>query len=240
MQMNLSLTILKPATKMLKDSLPSYQLPHMNDLHIAPNFEVDEILGFIDSNISSFYLYYQNNKDSVLENWISILLVRHLQLCNREHGGFLPYEFHKNPPQSISAKETDIGVYVNTRNAKPIPIIEFEAKRFSESSNNKEYVCGERGGIERFKRGHHSSHLSICGMFGYVQSRTTQEWISKVNVWIDELSKNNTDQTIDWADKKELLAKSSSFPKVEKLSSRHTRKYANDKIVLWHYIIELN
>ncbi|MBK7214558.1 MAG: hypothetical protein IPH88_14910 [Bacteroidales bacterium] len=225
---------------MLKDSLPSYQPPHMNDLHIGHNFEVNEILGFIDNNISSFYLYYQNNKDSVLENWISNLLVLHLQLCNIERGGFLPYIFSKNPPQSLSAKETDIGVYVNTRCAKPLPIIEFEAKRFSEASNNKEYVCGERGGIERFKRGHHSSHLSVCGMFGYVQSRTTQEWVAKVNDWIDELSRNDTDQTIDWTDKAELLVGSNSFPKVEKLSSRHSRKYSKDNIVLWHYMIELN
>ncbi len=30
--------------------------------------------------------------------------------------------------------------------------MEFEAKRFSETSNNQEYVYGERGGIERFKK----------------------------------------------------------------------------------------
>jgi hypothetical protein len=126
-----------------------------------------------------------------------------------------------------------------TRNQKPLPIIEFEAKRFSESSNNKEYVCGLRGGIERFKRGHHSSHLKVCGMFGYVQSRTSSDWVVKVNNWIKELSKNNVDQTIDWTVNEEELAKVDSFPNVEKLFSSHYREQSRDRISLWHYLIDL-
>ena len=72
--------------------------------------------------------------------------------------GFFPFNFVKNPTQESSTKETDIGVVVLSKTEKPVTIIEFEAKRFSETSNNKEYVCGERGGIERFKRGYHSAH----------------------------------------------------------------------------------
>nr|NQU89244.1 hypothetical protein [Bacteroidota bacterium] len=226
---------------MLKDSQPSYQWPSCNDLSIVPNIEVNKILEFIDNNIPSFYPYYQSRKDSDRENRISDFLVHHFELCKIEQsGGFFPYRFSKNPTQPHSGKETDVGVFVMTRSQKPIPIIEFEAKRFSETSNNKEYVSGDRGGIERFKRGHHSSHLSVCGMFGYVQSRTSLEWIRKVNEWIDELSRNNIDQSIDWTNEKEQLVKTNSFPKVEKLSSHHTRKQSNDIITLWHYLIELN
>ncbi len=225
---------------MLKDSLPLYQPPRLNDLKVAPSLEVDKILVFIDTNIPNFCLYYQSIKDSEKENRISDLLIHHFQLCKTEQaGGFFPFDFRKNPTQEHSTKETDIGVFVMTRNSKPLPIIEFEAKRFSESSNNKEYVCGDRGGIERFKRGHHSSHLTICGMFGYVQSRTSDKWITKVNNWICELSLKNTDKTIEWKDKKELLVKKTSFPNIEKLSSLHSRKQSNDNIALWHYFIEL-
>ncbi|MDR1371125.1 MAG: hypothetical protein LBJ72_13535 [Dysgonamonadaceae bacterium] len=77
-------------------------------------------------------------------------------------GGFPPYYFGKNPAQSQSGRETDIGVFL-IKSEKPITLIEFEAKRLSDTSNNKEYVCGKRGGIERFKRELHSSHLSVCG-----------------------------------------------------------------------------
>jgi len=117
---------------MLKDSQPAPQPPQPGDLSLTPGTEVATIINFIDNNIESFYNYFQDNDDSDKENWISNLLVRHLQISNREQGGYLPYDFSKNPPQAASGKETDIGVYVNTRGAKAVPIIEFESKRFSD------------------------------------------------------------------------------------------------------------
>lgn len=224
---------------MLRDSQPTYQLPESSDLTVAENHEVDQILLFVDNHISGFPFYYSQNKESAGENWISNLLVRHFNLSNHETGGYLPYEFSKNPPQADSTKETDIGVYVNTRSAKVIPIIEFEAKRFSESSNNQEYVYGERGGIERFKKGEHSRHLKVCGMFGYIQSRTIEEWFSKVNGWLATKHKNNTNETIDWLDN-ELLTRVSLFKSVEKFKSCHSRKATKDVIFIWHYFIDLS
>ena len=76
-------------------------------------------------------------------------------------------------------------------------------------------------------------------MFGYVQNRTSSDWIEKVNNWIKELSENNVDPTIDWTDSKEYLIKVDSFPLVEKLNSSHYRKSSEDMISLWHYLIEL-
>jgi len=224
---------------MLRDSYPSYQTPKPNDLSADSNIEVDLILSFVDKNISEFPEYYHQYKDSDSENRISDFLVGHFELCKNGFESFFPFRFGKNPTQPESDKETDIGVFVMSRARKPIPIIEFEAKRLSESSKNKEYVCGTRGGIERFKRGHHSSHLKVCGMFGYIQDRTSAEWIKKINNWISELSQENSDSTIDWSDKKELLSEIESFPLVEKLSSIHNRTSQKESIVLWHYLIDL-
>ncbi|MDP2338638.1 MAG: hypothetical protein Q8N05_19755 [Bacteroidota bacterium] len=226
---------------MLKDNQPTYYPPQPTDLSVESKHEVELILGFIDDNISAFCDYYQNNQDSNKENWISNLLVRHFQICNIEQGGFLPFDFSKNPPQSQSGKETDIGVYALTRNTKPITIIEFEAKRFSETSKFKEYVSGERGGIERFKRGEHASHLWICGMFAYVQSRTSNEWIQKVNEWISELAKKNNNPEIDWTSPDEKLSLISYLsPKVELQKSVNKRKKPLDSITIYHYFINLN
>ncbi|MEQ9167635.1 MAG: hypothetical protein RLO12_15355 [Fulvivirga sp.] len=223
---------------MLRDSFPSYQTPSSKDLSAVQDAEVKLILSFIDSHVPSFSSYYLSLNESDKENRISDLLVHHFELCKDESGGYFPFRFSKNPTQAKSTKETDIGIFVRTRGSKPIPIFEFEAKRFSESSNNKEYVCGTRGGIERFKRGDHSSHLKVCGMFGYVQSRTSSEWMESVNNWIGELSDKNTDMTIDWSNA-EKLKKIDSFPSVQKLNSSHSRKSSNDKIFLWHYLINL-
>lgn len=224
---------------MLRDSLPINQTPRPSDLSVDSNIEVDLILSFIDKNISSFPGYYKSIKDSENENRISDNLVQHFELCKNESESYFPFRFGKNPTQPESDKETDIGVFVLSRMQKPLPIIEFEAKRLSETSNNKEYVCGIRGGIERFKRGHHSSHLKVCGMFGYVQYKTSTEWIEKINSWITELSQNNLDSTIHWSHEKELLFKIKSFPSVEKYSSLHQRTSQKDSIVLWHYLINL-
>jgi len=225
---------------MLKDSQPVLSPPQPSDLSVKPGFEIDQVINFVDKNIPNFFSYYKANNESEKENWISNLLVRHFQICNKEQGGYFPFDFSKNPPQATSGKETDIGVYVNTRTAKPIPIIEFEGKRFSDSSNNKEYVRGDRGGIERFKRGHHSSHLTVCGMFAYVQKPTNDDWIKKVNEWIDDLAKTNTDITIDWTGKDEPLVKIETLSNVEKLFSNHIRLQSKDSISLWHYFIDLN
>ncbi len=226
---------------MLKDNQSSGALPLPDSLSVSPTIEVDKVLEYVDKHIAGFCTYYQTIKDSQRENRISDFLVRHFQLCkNEDADGFFPYDFSKNPTQPQSGKETDIGVYALTRGTTPVTIIEFEAKRLSESSNNKEYVCGERGGIERFKRGHHSAHLTVCGMFGYVQSRTAAEWITIVNNWIKELATNNTDETIDWKTEEEKLLLAQSFSKVEKLSSRNARNQTRDTIILFHYLMELN
>ena len=226
---------------MLRDIQLTYNLPHSTDLSVKPNHEVEVILGFIDENITSFPTYYKANNDSTKENWISNLLVRHLNLCNNEQGGFLPFEFSKNPPQEHSGKETDIGVYAQTRQSKPVTIIEFEAKRFSETSNNKEYVCGARGGMERFKRGEHGSHLSICGMFAYVQSRTSDEWIQKVNSWISELAQSKSDPEIEWNSPDEKLSHVSQLPpNVDLHKSTNKRNVPLNSIEIYHYFINLN
>lgn len=224
---------------MLRDSFPSYQSPRLKDLSAEQYAEANLILLFIDNHVPKFAGYYKSLNDSNKENRISDLLVHHFELCKDESGGYFPFRFSKNPTQAHTTKETDIGIFIRTRDHKPTPIFEFEAKRFSESSNNKEYVCGIRGGIERFKRGDHSSHLKICGMFGYIQSRTSQEWTTKVNSWINELSKTNTNESIDWTGNDEKLTYINSLRSVEKLYSSNKRKFFNDEIILWHYFIDL-
>jgi len=224
---------------MLRDSLPPYQLPKPNDLSVPNNHEVEQILLFVDNYVLGFPAYYKTIKDSDRENRISDFLVHHFQLCKTENNqDYFPYDFRKNPTQENSGKETDIGVFVLTRGRKPSPLIEFEAKRFSESSSNEQYVYGDRGGIERFKRGHHSSHLKVCGMFAYVQSRTIEEWFNKVNGWLTNQFNTNTDSSIDWLET-EQLSQYASFSSVEKYTSSHSRKTLNDSISLWHYFIDL-
>lgn len=225
---------------MLKDNSPTYSLPKSDDLSVSPNYEVIFILSFIDRNISGFRPYYFSLKDSNRENRISDFVISYFEICLREKQIDYPFNFRKNPTQSFSGKETDIGVLILTRNCPPITIIEFEAKRLSNTSKYKEYVSGVRGGIERFKRGEHASHLPICGMFGYIQSHDLIKWIKKVNEWILELGRI-TGTDIDWSNTKEQLTHVESYKDVEKLESTNIRiqpqKYKS--ITLYHYFINL-
>jgi len=227
---------------MLRNNIQTYNAPKPDDLSVEPKHEVSVLLQFIDCTISGFCPYYQAIKDSDKENRISDFLVYYFNTCLREepYSGFSPFCFGKNPTQPNSDKETDIGVVILTKDIKPVTIIEFEAKRFSETSKYKEYVSGVRGGIERFKRGEHASHLSVCGMFGYVQSRTSTTWIDKVNTWIGKLSQTNTDPDIDWTSPNEKLSPLDSFQNIEKLQSVNDRKTEPNSIKLYHYFIDLN
>lgn len=225
---------------MLKDSILIQSSPSPQSLIVSDNLEVTKIFDFIDQCIDGFPLYYKNIGDSKKENRISDFLVNYMEWNKDRIGDFMPFRFSKNPTQPDSSRETDIGVYPRTKRLeKPVTIIEFEAKRFSETSNYQEYVCGDRGGIERFKRGLHGKHLNTCGMFGYVQKETPICWINKVNKLIETLGKENTDTTIDWTDNEERLKKMNIFfnNAIKCISSNDRKEY--EDICLHHYFIDL-
>lgn len=221
---------------MLKDSKLSYNQPYAESLDADPLLEAGKVLFFIDYALPNFPVYYKTIKDADRENRISDFIVHFFQVVKANYfGGFCPYDFRKNPTQASSTRETDIGVFVLSL-AKPITILEFEAKRLSVSSNNQEYVYGERGGIERFKRGWHSSHLTLSGMLGYVQDNTADYWIEKINKWI--ISQKNSDNFQLWEGESELLKPIESLHDVEKYISSHNRVNLNP-IIIHHYFIKL-
>ena len=227
---------------MLRDNVNN-SLPNFGCLTIQTDHEAMAILSFIDNNISGFKGYYIDQGRPVKENRISDLLVQYFQCCKLKYDdGFGVFDFRKNPTQLDSGKETDIGVYPLSLNIHPIlPVFEFEAKRLSNSkehkANNKEYVTGTRGGVERFKRGEHSPHLTECGMFGYIQSDNVDHWITNINGWIHDLSQSESD--LDWSSPNETLSVVNKLSEVTKLKSDNTRIQSKDTIHLWHYMIEL-
>jgi hypothetical protein len=224
---------------MLRDEFLTDRILERDAISAPMDIEIVQILAFIDNCVGDFFTYYTTVKDSEREKRTSEYLISHFQICNYEKSdGFIPYYFDKNPTQEHSDRETDIGVFPLVRKERVVPIIEFEAKRLSETSNNKEYVAGARGGIERFKRTYHAPNASICGMFGYLQSRTLEYWIQKINGWIDNLAQNNQDATIDWSGCNEKLTRVNSFFHVEKCISNNKRK-GRKNICIWHYLIDL-
>jgi hypothetical protein len=178
--------------------------------------------------------------DSDKENRISDLMIS----CFEDYlfsynNGFLPIRFNMHPTEENSTREPDIGVFPRPIRNRLRPIIVLEAKRLNGSSHSHEYVYGNTGGIERFKRCVHASNDSVCGMIGYIQVQDANCWFAKVNNWIDRLAKENTDETIDWTHESEKLIPVNSFINVQKYSSLNHRKPKDDSIQIFHYFIEL-
>jgi hypothetical protein len=210
-------------------------------LSVPENHSVIVLLNFVDAKISGFRNYYfsvpippegENAITYHLANYFNVLLTD-------ENDGFLPYKFNfvKNPALSEKIREPDLGVVILSKSMPSYPIIEFEAKRLSDSSNNTEYVYGERGGIERFKKNHHGSQLKICGMLGYIQKDTVNDWFTKINGWITEQSAITT-TLLDWKNQSELLVHVASLDNVTKYSSINAR-VSKSSLTIYHYLINL-
>lgn len=219
---------------MLRDQ--SYTYSTGTSLFASWEEVVQVIVSYVDYYLPDFVTYYKYQGCPSAENRITDLLSFHLNTCNQ---GYMPFYFGKNPTQNNGYRETDLGVYVKDRNMNPIlPIFEFEAKKLSQTSNNKEYVCGKRGGIERFKRNIHSTHLPYCGMLGYVFNNDSNYWMGKINSWITSLASQSLSNGIDWRGNNELLHYIGTNGNITKSMSKNKRIVKTD-IVIFHYLIDL-
>ncbi|MDR1896533.1 MAG: hypothetical protein LBR10_07075 [Prevotellaceae bacterium] len=225
---------------MIRDIQQSNSIPVSDSLSVQSSQEIEIIFKFIDFSISKFYDYYLEYGDSEMEDRISDLLVS----CFNEQlvlfkNGFLSVIFKNKPTEAGSTRQPDIGVEPKQIKKPFKPIIVLEAKRLYDSSHSHEYVYGNTGGIERFKRCLHAVDDNICGMIGYIQVQDSNYWFAKVNDWIGGLAEENTDETIDWTCENEKLIPVNSFMNGQKYSSLNHRKPKDDFIRILHYFVKL-
>ena len=128
---------------------------------------------------------------------------------------------------------------------RPKPFFTIEAKRLPPpekdskgNSREREYVQGNSGGIERYKRGKHGNKLPQSAIIGYIQKNDCSHWHTKINEWINDLISNNTD--ITW-NSEDLLIETNTFNTTKKYTSKNTRivNSITDSIFLYHYLMEL-
>lgn len=230
---------------MLKDQStiqnPQDAFPLIKECH-----ELYAITQFIDKHISGFKDFYNNYDCEPRENKITELLVNYFQRKIRTNtDGDFPFHFEKNPTQYGSDRETDMGVLPLTGYNKPLmSIFELEAKRLSNNKNhhvkNNEYVYGNRGGMERIKKGFHCSQHIECGMLGYMLTDDVNHWTTKINRWISE--RKNKDLEIDWSGDEEQLSVDSTQKTNDDIvicTSKNKRTNGLPKIKIRHYMINL-
>jgi truncated hemoglobin YjbI len=170
------------------------------------------------------------------EDYISQKLCSFLQDLTFPNGVFM---FQFQWKYQNSRRSSDI-VVISRNPFKPTnnPFFTIEAKRLPTpgTGREKEYVEGNLGGIERYKRSHHGKDLPQSAIIGYIQKEICPHWHKKINEWIDALIQTNTEVDIIW-DKADLLIHTDDFDKVQKYVSDNKRE--KDSIKLHHYLMEL-
>ena len=219
---------------MLRDQYTTYT----TGTHLFASWEEVEqtVVSFVDDFLPDFIIYYKSQGSPTGENRITDLLSCYFNTCQQ---GYQPLFFGKNPSQEEGFRESDLGVYAKDRDMKPmLPIFEFEAKKLSLSSTNHEYVYGERGGIERFKREIHSPHLPHCGLLGYVLCNDNNHWSNQINTWITKLANQSPIKGLDWQGDDELLHSVGTNGTIAKYVSKNKRITLAD-ITILHYLLDL-
>lgn len=209
---------------MLKEQLhTTEQAKH--EFSIPENFTVQRILVFLKSSLYEFENEFKTTQLQIhREDDISGQLALHFQSKAKNEN--LLFDF--NPKVGV-----DFGIHISPMQLGAKPLFIVEAKRLSKS--HKDYVRNPNGGIERFKREQDGfgKHLTQSAMIGYIQQENKEYWYIKINHWIEELIKSETD--IGWNDGDKLIQNYS----VSDFISYHQR-VSGKLITLYHFWINLN
>ncbi|CAN5381180.1 hypothetical protein BH10ACI1_BH10ACI1_18240 [soil metagenome] len=203
---------------------------------------IGKLINFLNIHLQTFPSAYKQMPSSTKvdnEDDITQDLTNYLQ-DHTYKDGFFMFQFQRRKRKT--RRSSDIGIIARGY-ASYEAFFVIEAKRLpaDRKSREKEYVQGNGGGIERYKRGHHGAGLPQSAIIGYIQKENCSYWHVEINNWINELISSNADSEIIW-NKTDLLKQTEDFGKTKKYSSKNTRIVNSkpDVIFLHHYLMELN
>lgn len=217
---------------MLREVANSNNVP--DDFSISKGKSLDAIFFFLDSTLP----LYIKNFSRVLANEDEISQDCCIYLEREARNTF--FMFHFQYKYIGNMRSSDFAVISAEKFESKEPLLVIEAKRLPTpgKKREKEYVQGNFGGIERFKRELHGPGLKKGVMLGYIQKNTFDFWHQEVCSWIEELIFENGDETIIW-EKSDLLQFEKSLNQVNKYVSVNSRLRV-EPIVLSHYWIYIN
>ena len=170
-----------------KQSDKQVQLNKSKD-NFRPEGIIFSILNFLSSNLPLFVV----NKSQINPNKIESSYNNQLSMFLNARRSMEAFLF-QNSPEQDNGRIPDIGVFL----IKSIvcnnyeSIFDIECKRLNtQLSHVKQYVCGNTGGIQRFKLNQHGRNLSYSAMIGYVENQSSEYWFEQINIWITDLCNN--------------------------------------------------
>ncbi len=214
------------------------------------------LITFFENSLPFFPEYFrnahvlQNLPDTIEgENRITVILCQFLTSHEKNldytttKQGFYNFQFVNQVPAN-GHRSSDIGVFLANIIVPSNVLFVIEAKRLPTlpiKTRQKEYVIGDGGGIERFKKQVHGQELrnNISSIIGYIQNHNSEYWQTQINSLIDEQIEQSSNPKISWSSK-DILIKDMVFQKefVTKFNSIHQRINLSD-IHLIHYWIDL-
>lgn len=184
------------------------------------------LLLFREKNVKNYDEWLLNQKLEILLNQES---------RNKQHsfifkGEYIDDNVDKN-------RKVDIAV-ISVKNYETEAFFTIEAKRLRlPKSETKHYVCGNTGGIERFKREQHGKGLLKSAMVGYVEHNGFDYWLKIINSWIKSLWESNKEDNIQWSES-DLLKSVNNDTNLAQYFSTHSR-ISDSSISLSHLWIKM-
>jgi len=201
----------------------------------TPNTTVNDIIGFISLKLPSFKYSFSGNNNKINEKLINSALLDYFMEIIMTNN--LKFYFVPDRPNTVNASNVDFSI-IGAKSKTKETFFTIEAKRLpARKGYKKEYVSGNLGGIERFKRNKHGIDkngklLPLNAMIAYVEKHDFNYWLNQINEWIIEQTNTSTD--LKWT-KNEILEKI-SFDNIAILKSNHLR-INNEHIMLNHFWI---
>lgn len=139
-----------------------------------------KVIEFLIDKLPDFH--YSNNSEA--EEDISQELIIYLQRIAISESAL----FFFKAEYKEGKRKVDFGILWAQSFSDSKAFFVIEAKRLParDKKSEKEYVFGNYGGIERFKRNLHGKGLSVSALIGYIQKNDFGHWFTEINSWITE------------------------------------------------------
>jgi hypothetical protein len=197
-----------------------------------------KVINFLDVNIYNFPEYYKHSfKVRENEKAINSCLGTFLNNIHQNDIETFRFYFDKDTQVEDSNHEPDFGVMLAGEKGRSKAFFHIECKRLParDKQNEKEYVEGELGGIQRFKKGNHGSDFEYSAIVGYIEKESNQYWFSLINSWIKALIFG---QPNFWKECDILIPVNED--KFDRYISNNFRYNKQNNIQLHHYWISIN
>lgn len=201
---------------------------------------VEKLILFLETHLSNFpkekhIIATQSENDITSNLWIYLTQKSKFNLEGKEY----PFDFHpefpqRKPSQKGHSSRIDLAAFRNVRDQSMEVVYCLEAKKLPTpgSTREKEYVLGNKGGIERFKNEAHGLDdkgglLANNGILAYVTDQSFEYWLNLINSWISDAG---------WIDSEKLTK--DYFHPIGKLNSTHSRN-SGDVLYLNHFWVKI-